>query len=532
LERAALLGPRGEEAREEVTTSIKRRAARPETTLKRVGIYTRKSTEDGLDQEFNSLDAQRESVEAYIQSHQAEGWVALPDRYDDGGFTGANTDRPAFKRLLQDIEAGKVDVVGVYKMDRLSRSLLDFLQVMEHFRKHGVTFVAVTQRIDTSGSMGEFVSNLFAALGQLERRMISERTSDKMRAARRKGLWMGGFAPLGYDAVDGRLVVNEGEAEQVRTIFRVFAETGSVVQTLERLDELGLLMKPLPGKNGRALPERSFTTTSLRRILANVTYRGKTAPGGMLHDGAHESIIDEVTWDTVQGLVAGRRQEQTRRRSKSEALLQGLVRCGACGSAMTARYSSKKGRKYWYYSCLKLIKGGAAACPGSHVPARVLEAKVVEQIRAIGRDPQLLDEVVRQMERELAEKRPELEGNLREVQQERERLEREQKRLVGAVADAQGGRKAIVAELGELAVALESKEAEEARLRAELEALAAGAVDRKDLRQALEEFEELWEDLFPGERARMLGLLVIEVQYEARQGEVRLRFRPGEVQNQ
>jgi site-specific DNA recombinase len=491
-----------------VTTSMKRRPPRQETALKRVAIYTRKSTEDGLDQEFNSLDAQRESVEAYIQSHQAEGWVALPERYDDGGFTGANTDRPAFRRLLQDIEAGKVDVVGVYKMDRLSRSLLDFLQVMEHFRKHGVTFVAVTQRIDTSGSMGEFVSNLFAALGQLERRMISERTSDKMRAARKRGLWMGGFAPLGYCAVDGRLVVNEVEAGQVRTIFRVFAETGSMVQTLERLDELGLRMKPLPGKNGKALPERSFTTTSLRRILANVTYRGKTAPGGVLHDGAHEAIIDEETWDAVQGLIAGRRPDQRPRRSKSEALLRGLVRCGACGSAMTARYSQKKGRKYWYYSCLKLLKGGAAACPGSSVPARVLEAKVVEQLRAIGKDPVLLDEVVRAMEREREERRPELEDRLATVVAERERLERETRNLSTAVAEATTGRRPLHERLGEVYAALEAKDGEEARLRAELDALEGQAVDREELQRSVEEFDELWEELFPGERARMLGLLV------------------------
>ena len=507
-----------------MTTSTKRRPPCPETGVKRVAIYTRKSTEDGLDQEFNSLDAQRESVEAYIQSHQAEGWVALPERYDDGGFTGANTDRPAFKRLLQDIEAGKVDVVGVYKMDRLSRSLLDFLQVMEHFRKHGVTFVAVTQRIDTSGSMGEFVSNLFAALGQLERRMISERTSDKMRAARKRGLWMGGHPVLGYDAVSGRLVVNEAEAEQVRAIFRLFIETGSVVQTLERLDELGLRMKPLSGKNGRALPARSFTTTSLRRILLNVTYIGKTAPGGVFHDGAHEPIIDEETWDQVQRLIAGRRPEQRPRRSKSEALLQGLVRCGACGSAMTARYSQKKGRKYWYYSCLKLIKGGAAACPGSHVSARVLEAKVVEQIRAIGRDPALLDEVVRQMERELEEKRPELEGKLREVESLHAALEAEQRSLVAAVPGANGGKRAIFERLGGLQVELDAKEAKARELRCELEALDGHAVDREELRASVEEFDELWEELFPAERARMLGLLVEGVEYEARNAQLAIRF--------
>jgi site-specific DNA recombinase len=260
-------------------------------------------------------------------------------------------------------------------------------------------------------------------------------------------------------------------------------------------------------------------------MLSNVTYRGKTAPGGVLCDGAHEAILDEETWEQVQALIASRRPEQNRRRSKSEALLQGLVRCGACGSAMTARYSSKKGRKYWYYSCLRLIKGGAAACPGSHVPAGVLEAKVVEQIRAIGRDPALLDEVVRQMERERQERRPDLEGRLREVVAERKQLGDESRNLASAAAEAKTGRQAFYARLGEVHVALEAKEAEEARLHSQLDALDEQAVDREALRQALEEFDELWEELFPAERARMLGLLLSSVFYEARRGEVRLTLR-------
>jgi site-specific DNA recombinase len=499
-------------------------AAAPTTV--RVAIYTRKSTEEGLDQEFNSLDAQREAVEAYVLSHQAEGWIVLPESYDDGGFSGATTDRPAFQRLIRDIEAGKVDVVGVYKLDRLSRSLLDFLQTQEFFRKHDVTFVAVTQRIDTSGSMGEFVSNLFAALGQLERRMISERTSDKMRAARRKGLWMGGVPPLGYDAVEKRLVVNLVEAERVQAIFGLFADLGSLVQVVEEVDRRGWHMKGLPARNGKAASPRPFTTTSVKRVLTNAVYAGKVVLAGKEYAGAHEAIVDGTTWEKVQRLIAERRGDRRPwRRSKHEALLRGLVRCGACGSAMTVRYTKKGDRKYHYYQCVRILKEGAAACPGSQVAAARLEAEVVAQIRAVGRKPELLDEVVRAMERELAERRPELAACFKAVENEKAALKSEERKLVANLTDARDGRRAILDRLGDILPGLEAKDREAEELRAELDALDGQPVDAGALRQAIEKFDGVWEELFPRERARVLGLLLEVVEYEASRAEVRLMFR-------
>ena len=502
--------------------TLKRPANEAGPKTLRIAAYTRKSVDDPTDQTFTSVEAQRAAIESYVEAQRSEGWALLQERYDDTGFSGATLERPAFQQLLADVKAKKVDVIAVHRFDRLSRSLLHFLQVIELFEKHDVSFISVTQPLfNTATSAGRLMLNVLMSFASYERELIGERTRDKMRAARRQGLWTGGFAPLGYDAVDKKLVVNEAEAEQVRGIFHLFIETGgSVIQAIEELDRRGWKMKEMLGR-----APRGFSTTSLKRILSNVTYRGKTAPGGVLHDGAHEAIIDEVTWDQAQGLIAGRRTDQRHRRSKSEALLQGLVRCGACGSAMTTRYSSKKGRKYWYYSCLKLLKGGAAACPGSHVPARVLEAKVVEQIRALGRDPALLDEVVRQMERELEEKRPELNTRLAEVIAERERLEEESRNLASAAAEAKTGRQAFYARLGEIHVALENKEAEEAGLRAELAGLDGSAVDRQELRVRLEEFDELWEELFPGERARMMRLLVEGVACKARDGNVLLRFR-------
>jgi site-specific DNA recombinase len=284
-------------------------------------------------------------------------------------------------------------------------------------------------------------------------------------------------------------------------------------------------MKPVPGKNAK--PARSFTAISLKRLLMNPTYAGKVVLDGQEYEGAHEAIIGKDTWDTVQVLIAGRRTDPPRRRSKSEALLQGVVLCAACGSAMTAKYSKKKGRKYWYYTCMKLVKGGAAACPGSSVPARVIEANVVEQIRAIGRDPALLEEVVRQMECELEEKRPVLEARLREVESQHATFEAERNSLVGAVQGATGGKRAIFERLGVLQVELDASELQMGELREELGGL-DDAVDREDLLTRLEEFDELWEELFPAERGRMLGLLLERVEYDARAEAVRVGFRAGD----
>jgi len=247
--------------------------------LIRCAIYTRKSTEEGLEQEFNSLDAQREAGEAYIASQKSEGWVCLPDRYDDGGFTGGNMDRPALKRLLADIEAGRIDCVVVYKVDRLSRSLLDFARIMETFEKHGVSFVSVTQQFNTSTSMGRLMLNVLLSFAQFEREIISERTRDKIAAARRKGKWSGGKPLLGYDLIrspgGSRLVVNEQEAEQVREIFRLYLQHERLAPVLRELDRRGWRTKRWITHRGHPCGGQPFNRVTLYRLLTNVAYLGK-----------------------------------------------------------------------------------------------------------------------------------------------------------------------------------------------------------------------------------------------------------------
>jgi site-specific DNA recombinase len=279
-------------------------AATPTAAVVCCAIYTRKSSEEGLDQSFNSLDAQRESAEAYITSQRHEGWVCSPDRYDDGGFTGGNMDRPALARLLTDIAAGKIQAVVVYKVDRLSRSLLDFAKMMETFDKYNVSFVSVTQQFNTATSMGRLVLNVLLSFAQFEREIISERTRDKIAATRRKGKWTGGHPLLGYD-VDPRgsfLIVNEDEAARVRQIFALYLKHEGLIPVVRELERRGWVSKRWVTRKGRARGGQPFTKTSLHRLLSNVVYAGKIKYKNEVHSGEHTRIVDKDVWKQVQAL--------------------------------------------------------------------------------------------------------------------------------------------------------------------------------------------------------------------------------------
>ena len=267
----------------------------------RCAIYTRKSTEEGLEQQFNSLQAQRESAEAYVLSQRQAGWQVLPDAYDDGGFSGASLDRPGLKKLLSDVEAGKIDVVLVYKVDRLSRSLLDFARLVELFDRHRVSFVSVTQEFNTTSSLGRLTLNILLSFAQFEREIIGERTRDKLGAARRKGKWIGGSPVLGYDVdpAGGRLVVNASEAEQVRQIFEIAAEAGSLELTLREVLQRGLRTKQWTSRNGKYRPGKVFTKLTLWQLLSNVLYTGVVSYKGTVYAGEHAAIVDRELWQKV-----------------------------------------------------------------------------------------------------------------------------------------------------------------------------------------------------------------------------------------
>jgi site-specific DNA recombinase len=354
----------------------------------RCAVNTRKSTEEGLDQEFNTLNAQRESGEAYIKSQAPEGWTCLPDRYDDGGFTGGNMDRPALQRLLADIKAERVDVVVVYKVDRLSRSLLDFARMMETFERYRISFVSVTQQFNTAHSMGRLTLNVLLSFAQFEREIISERTRDKVAAARRKGRWSGGAPPLGYDVdpATKRLLVNEGEAEQVRAIFGLYLERGALLAVAQELSRRGWVTKRWQTRKGRPRGGRPFHKKNLSELLTNVLYVGKVRYKSEVHDGLQPALVEEWTWQQVQGLLRDHGGHgRGGRRVCSHAPLAGLLRCRPCGRAMTPAFASKGTRRYRYYVCTQAQEQGWAACPSRSIPADAIERFVLGQLVEVGR---------------------------------------------------------------------------------------------------------------------------------------------------
>jgi len=272
------------------------------TPKKRCAIYTRKSTEEGLDMEFNSLDAQREACESYIASQKHEGWFQLPDNYNDGGFTSGNMDRPALKRLMDDIKSGLIDTVVVYKVDRLSRSLADFAKLIELFDEHKVSFVSVTQQFNTTTSMGRLTLNILLSFAQFEREVIGERIRDKLAASKRKGMWMGGVTPMGYVVKNRELVIEPDEAEGIRKIFDLFLMTKSPTEMAKMLPRMGVLSKRRMTKSGRILGGQAFDKGGLYKILQNPIYIGKIKHKDQIYEGRHDAIIDMETWNKVRAV--------------------------------------------------------------------------------------------------------------------------------------------------------------------------------------------------------------------------------------
>jgi site-specific DNA recombinase len=355
----------------------------------RCAIYTRKSTEEGLDQDFNSLHAQREAAEAYIVSQKHLGWTLVPTHYDDGGFTGGNLERPALQQLLEDIDARRVDCILVYKVDRLSRSLLDFARLVDRFDQRSVSFVSVTQQFNTTSSLGRLTLNILLSFAQFEREIIGERTRDKMSAARRKGKWIGGVPVLGYDIVagGGRLMVNDKESRRVRDIFALFAEHRSLAAVVTELARRRWKTKSWTAQNGKAYTGRDFARASLRRLLTNAIYAGKVEHRGAIYSGEQVSIVEPTVWEEVNDeLLVGRRTGTGATRVPQNALLGGLLHCTSCQRPMIPTYTAKPGRRYRYYVCRAARQNGWNSCPTKSVPARMIEDAVLDQLRTALRD--------------------------------------------------------------------------------------------------------------------------------------------------
>lgn len=397
----------------------------------RCAVYTRKSSEEGLDMGFNSLDAQRESCEAYILSQRGQGWTLVPNRYDDGGVSGGTLDRPSLKRMVADIEAGLIDIVVTYKVDRLSRSLTDFHKLIELMERHQATFVSVTESFNTTDAMGRMHLNIMLSFAQYERELIGERIRHKVAASRKKGIWMGGWTPFGYEVRDRKLIIHEQDAEQVRATFRRFVQVKSATLLARELVAAGKT-----NRYGHVLDKGV-----LYKLLHNRVYIGKAVHKGTPYPGEHEPIIDLALWDQVHAILKiSPRTRAGRARAQTPALLRGLL-FGPDGAAMSPTNARKKGGKLYryYYSQTTMKRGGGGTCPARMVPAAEIERIVLGQVRHLMRTPEII------------------------------------------VATWRAAKK-----LGR-------------------------EVTEREVRSALAEFEEIWDELFPAEQARILELLVQRV---------------------
>jgi len=482
----------------------------------RCGIYTRKSKAEGLDSDFSTLDAQRESCEHYIRAHAAQGWEVVPERYDDGGYTGANMDRPALQELLDDVDRGKVDVVVTYKVDRLSRSLLDFARLMERLDAKGVSFVSITQQFDTSTSMGRLILNVLLSFAQFEREMIAERTRDKVLAARRRGKWTGGHPVLGYglDAARRGLAVIEVEANLVRFVFDLYLQSRSIDVVAEKLNTLGYTQKRRTTKAGKTRGGGRWNRNAVYGVLRNPLYVGKVrGKDGALFPGEHESIVDLATFEAAAESLDGRTTGTERRSRTIDYLLAGLIRCGPCGTPMwPSKARGRGGREYRYYRCRR-HQGKAAACPTKLLPAEGVEQVVVAQVAQVAQVARREEIRRRVIDRLAAGERavPELGATRDRLQAQIVERNAEAKRLLAALGSDGGGGRLVTTRLGELEVEMD-------RLRADLDAAeerlrgveeAARRAER--VAALLESFDDVWDVLVQQERCELVRLVIRDV---------------------
>lgn len=488
-------------------------------------IYTRKSTDEGLEQDFNSLDAQRESAEAYILSQRGQGMIALPERYDDGGFSGGNLERPALKRLLGDVEAGKIQCVVVYKVDRLSRSLMDFARIIEVFEKHNVSFVSVTQQFNTTNSLGRLTLNILLSFAQFEREIIAERTRDKMSAARRKGKWTGGHPMLGYD-IDprgGRLVVNPNEAQQVRTIFDLYLDYQALLPVVQEIERRGWRTKQWVTRRGERHGGKPFTKGRLFKLLTNAAYTGKIKFQGQVYEGEHEGIVEPATWERVQRILQRNgRNGGADVRNNYGALLKGLIRCGSCDAGMIHTYTAKGPRRYRYYVCSHAQQNGWDNCTTKSISAPAIEAAVVNQIRAIGADPRIAARALQKAEQLRLTGIGELTAERDSAMRELAALATELRQLVPLASE---GEQAVTDRMADIQERIGRTQHRLTEIKQELDGLESGRVDERDFRAALAQFGPVWEYLNTREQGRIIHALVERVAYDGRSKKVTVAFR-------
>jgi site-specific DNA recombinase len=489
----------------------------------RCAIYTRKSTDEGLDQEFNSLDAQREAAEAFIFSQRSGGLVALPERYDDGGFTGGSMDRPALERLLADIRTGVIDCVVVYKVDRLSRSLIDFARIIEVFEKHNVSFVSVTQQFNTTNSLGRLTLNILLSFAQFEREIIAERTRDKISAARRKGKWIGGRPVLGYD-IDPhgrRLTINDDEALQVRTIFKFYLDYNALVPVVREIHRRGWRTKQWVTRKGVTHGGKPFTKGRLFRLLTNPIYIGKVDFQKQTYEGEHEPIVETPIWERVQQILQRNgRSGGIEVRNSYGALLKELMRCASCESGMIRTSRTNDSRTYRHYVCAQ------ANCETTPVSESTIMAAVTRQIRKIGSDPRIVACALAKAEEQ---RRSSVADLTLERQTEERILASMGAELLRMISLADCGDQEVTGRAADLQERIDQMELRLTEILQELASLEIQIVGEGDVRTALEQFEPVWDSLNSREQARVIRALIEHVIYKGTVGKVTVTFRSAAI---
>ena len=463
-------------------------------------IYCRKSVEERHDSDFTSIDNQRDRAEAFVKS---QGWTALPDHYDDMGESGANMHRPALRQLLLDMDAGRFDCIVVYRTDRLSRSILDFLKLLERMEEAGIAYVSVTEHFSTTSPSGRLMLHLLLSFGEYERRVIGERTHHKMAAARRKGKFVGGMPILGYDLVDKQLVVNEEEAERVRAIYGLYLEHRTVRKVVAEVNRRGWRTKRHVTAK-RIWGGKKWTVGTLHRLLANVTYTGKIKYGDAIHPGEHEAIIEPALWKDVQDLLAGNYNSGSKVRNAHKAMLRGLLFCGQCGQSMVPHYTSKAKRRVRYYVCWSNRKGGAGTCPTASLPAIDMERYVIDLVKERSDSPDVVAATAHRAEEEAVERVKALRVERKQLRQERGRIESTIHRLLE------------VGDNNRLAVTRKEAETLNHRLEeldGEIETLESG-VDAEDVGASITAWTPLWENLTADERARLVAAMIERAEYD------------------
>lgn len=490
----------------------------------RCAVYTRKSTDENLDSDFNSLDAQRESAEAYIKSQVREGWLALPDKYDDGAYSGATMERPALQRLLADVRTGRLDVIVVYKIDRLSRSLLDFSRLIEELEQYQVSLVSVTQQFDTSTSLGRLSLHMVLSFAQYEREVIAERIRDKMSASRKKGKYVGGIPPFGFDVdrVRKRLIVNHEEAVVVRYIFTRFLQVKGAVDLVSELNRKGHRTKAWVTQKGKERLGKPWHKNHIYRMIRNPVYIGKVRYKDEVYEGEQDSIIDTELWGQVQAAIAAPPRERANQtRAETPGLLKGMLRCGHCGTSMAISFTKRHGRMYRYYNCHRATRTSYHNCEVKSIAAGIIEGLVKDLLRKIFRSSDVVQRTLEAVHRIQTAERGEMEA-------EKHRLENE---LAGVMTCGQqlmqtlrSGENAFVrGELDRLD-----------RRRGELEADLQAATQRtefadqtphatEDLARELETLDNIWDNLFPGEQQQLVRTVIDRATLHTDRFEITLR---------